>query len=89
MWIGGVKASWLGAITEEQEEPSAAVALAAAERFGIKLPEAKRILREVFNAVAGWRATGRKLRLTAGVLDTYASAFEHPLITEAAQILRA
>lgn len=77
------------AITEEQEEPSVAVALAAAERFGIKLPEAKRILREVFNAVAGWRATGRKLRLTAGVLDTYASAFEHPLITETAQILRA
>lgn len=74
-------------ITEEQEEPTIAVVLAAAERFGIKPAEAKRILREVFNAVAGWCATGRKLRLTADVLDTYASAFEHPLMTEAAQIL--
>jgi hypothetical protein len=53
------------AITEEQEEPTIAVVLAAAERFGLKPAEAKRILREVFNAVAGWRATGRKLRLTA------------------------
>jgi serine/threonine-protein kinase HipA len=75
------------AITEDQEEPSVAVALAAAERFGLKPSESKRILRDVFTAVAGWRATGRKLRLTAAVLDTYASAFEHPLMTEAAQVL--
>lgn len=75
------------AITEEQEEPTIAVVLAAAERFGLKPAEAKRILREVFKAVAGWRATGRKLRLTAGVLDTYASAFDHALMTEAAHVL--
>lgn len=75
------------AITEEQEEPTIAVLLAAAERFGLKPAEAKRILREVFKAVAGWRATGRKLRLTAGVLDTYASAFDHSLMSEAARVL--
>lgn len=77
------------AITEDQEEPSIAVALAAAERFGLKPAESKRILRDVFTAVAGWRATGRKLRLPAAVLNTYASAFEHPLMDEAAQVLGA
>jgi serine/threonine-protein kinase HipA len=75
------------AITEEQEEPTISVVLAAAERFGLKSAEAKGILREVFTAVAGWRATGRKLRLTVGVLKTYASAFENSLMTEAAKIL--
>lgn len=75
------------AITEEQEEPTIALVLSAAERFGLKPVEAKRILREVFAAVVGWRKTGRKLRLTAGVLDAYASAFEHPLMTEAAHML--
>jgi serine/threonine-protein kinase HipA len=75
------------AITEEQEEPTIAVTLAAAERFGLKPADSKRILREVFTAVSGWRMTGRKLRLSAGVLDAYASAFEHPLMTEAAQLL--
>ena len=75
------------AITEEQEEPTIAVMLAAAERFGLKPADSKRILREVFTAVSGWRMTGRKLRLSAGVLDAYASAFEHPLMTETAQLL--
>lgn len=75
------------AITEEQEEPTIAVVLAAAERFRLKPAEAKRILREVFTAVIGWRTTGRKLRLSAGVLDTYASAFEHPLMAETARVL--
>lgn len=75
------------AITEEQEEPTIPVALAAAERFGLKPAESKRILREVFTSVSGWRATGRMLRLSAGVLDAYASAFEHPLMTKAAQLL--
>ncbi len=57
------------------------------ERFGLKPVGAKRILREVFKAVAGWRATGRKLRMTAGVLDTYASAFDYTLMSEADQVL--
>jgi len=75
------------AIMEDQEEPTIAVALAAAERFGLKPAESKKILREVFNAVSGWRTTGRKLRLSAAVLDTYATAFEHPLMTEAATLI--
>ena len=55
--------------------------------FGLKTTEAKKILREVFTAVSGWRNTGRRLRLKALALDAYASAFEHPLINEARQLL--
>jgi serine/threonine-protein kinase HipA len=76
------------AITESQEEPSIAGALAAATRFGLKSAESKKILREVFTVVAGWRKTGRQLRLKAATLDAYASAFEHPLADEARSIIR-
>jgi serine/threonine-protein kinase HipA len=75
------------AITEDQVEPTIAVALAAAERFGLKTAESKKILREVFTAVSGWRKAGRKLRLKASTLDTYASAFEHPLMDEVRLLL--
>lgn len=75
------------AITEDQEEPTIASALAAATRFGLKTTESKKILREVFTAVSGWRKTGRQLRLKASTLDAYASAFEHPLMDEARRLL--
>lgn len=75
------------AITEDQEEPTIEVVLAAAERFGLKPAESKKILREVFTAVSGWRKTARQLHLSAATLDTYASAFEHPLTAEAASLL--
>jgi serine/threonine-protein kinase HipA len=75
------------AITEDQEEPTIASALAAAPRFGLKATESKKILREVFVAVSAWRKTGRHLRLKATVLDTYASSFEHPLMDEARHLL--
>jgi serine/threonine-protein kinase HipA len=75
------------AVTEDQEEPTIALALAAAQRFGLKATESKEILREVFIHVAGWRKTGRQLRLKASTLDAYASAFEHPLMDEAKRLL--
>jgi serine/threonine-protein kinase HipA len=75
------------AITEDQQEPSSSSALAAAGRFGLKPAESKKILREVFTAVSGWRKTGRQLRFKASTLDTYTSAFEHPLMYEATQLL--
>ena len=71
------------AITEDQEEPNIALALAAIGRFSLKPAESKKILRDVFAAVSGWRKTGRQLRLKASTLDAYASAFEHPLMDEA------
>jgi serine/threonine-protein kinase HipA len=75
------------AITEDQAGPAMAGALAAAGRFGLKAVESKKILREVFAAVSGWRKTGRQLRLKASTLDAYASAFEHPLMDETRCIL--
>ena len=75
------------AITEDQEEPTIASALAAAPRFGLKPTETKKILREVFSVVSTWRKTGRKLRLKAATLEAYASAFEHPLMDEVQQLL--
>jgi len=75
------------AITEDQEEPTIASALAAAPRFGLKASEAKQILREVFTTVSGWRKTGRQLRIRAYKLDTYASAFDHSLMEETKSLI--
>jgi len=74
-------------ITEDQAEPTIAGALTAAPRFGLKTAEAKKILREVFTAVTGWRTTGKRLRLKVRTLDSYASAFQHPLMDEARHLL--
>ena len=71
------------AITEGQEEPTIAGALAAAIGFGLKANESKKILREVFHEVGGWRKTGKPLRLRAATLDAYASAFEYSLMEKA------
>jgi len=76
------------AITEDQEEPTIAGALAAAPRFGLTATESKKILHELFAVISAWRKTGRQLRLKASTLDTYASAFEHPLMHEAGQLAR-
>jgi hypothetical protein len=70
-----------------REEASIARALAVAGRFGIKVPAAKSILREVFTAVAGWRRTARRLRLKGATMEAYASAFEHELMDEARRLL--
>lgn len=75
------------AITEDQQESTIAGALAAAPRFGLKADESKKILREVFTAVSGWRKTGRQLRLKASTLDIYASAFEQPLMDETRRLV--
>ena len=75
------------AITEDQEDHSISAALTAAPRFGLKTTAATTILREVSDAVSGWRKTGRQLRIKAATLDAYASAFEHPLMGEAGRLL--
>jgi len=74
-------------ITENGEEPSVGAALAAASRFGLKPTEAKAILHDVVTAVSQWRAVGRRLHLTTGVLDSYQTAFDNPLRVEAEALL--
>ncbi|MEI6034809.1 MAG: HipA domain-containing protein [Verrucomicrobiae bacterium] len=76
-------------ITEGNEEPGIEVALSVASRFGLKAPEAKAILLEVFTAVSAWRKAGQRLRIKAATLDAYASAFEHPHMQEAAPLVAA
>lgn len=73
-------------VTEDQEEPTIAVALDAAPRFGLKPAEARSILRRIHRAVSRWRSTGKRLRLGAGTLAAYATAFEHPLRDEAERL---
>jgi serine/threonine-protein kinase HipA len=74
------------AITEEGEEPSIELALQVAPRFGLARPEAKKILREVFDAVSGWRKTGHQLRLRSATLNAYRSSFEQALMDEARRL---
>ena len=61
-----------------QDNRHTAGALAAATRFGLKSFEAKKILRELFTVVSGWRATGKRLRLKAPTLVAYSSACQYP-----------
>ena len=75
------------AITDDPGEPTIEAAFSAAERFGLKAAPAKKILREVFTAVSGWRKTAHKLRIPAATLDAYVSAFEHPLLDEARHLM--
>jgi serine/threonine-protein kinase HipA len=75
------------AISEDAGESSVATALAAAPRFGLKPAAAGEILREVHRAVARWRGVGRSLKIPAGTLGAYASAFENPLMDEASRLL--
>ncbi len=75
------------AITEDQETPTIAAALAAAPRFGLKPAAARIILREVLTAVSLWRKTAKQLRLKSGTIDAYATAFEHPLREEAKRLV--
>ena len=75
-------------VTERQEEPDVAVALDAAPRFGLRAPEAREILRQVLGVVLQWRLTARRLCLPAGTISAFASAFENPLVDEAASLLK-
>jgi serine/threonine-protein kinase HipA len=74
-------------ISEDEETPTIAGALAVAPRFGLSPVDARRILREVFHAVFNWRKTGRQLGIRPATLETYASAFEQPLMEEAAGLV--
>jgi serine/threonine-protein kinase HipA len=74
------------AISEETADASIEAALAAAPRFGLSPTAAKAIVREVHAVVADWRTAAKKLRIPARTLNAYASAFEHPLMDEAAKL---
>lgn len=62
-------------------------AMRLAPRFGLGLARCKQVLREVVEAVEGWRETGRELRIAGTTLATYESAFEGELMAEARAVL--
>jgi serine/threonine-protein kinase HipA len=79
---------WKTPVSENREEPSIAGALAVASRFGLKATEARSILGEVLSAVSAWRRIAGQLRLKAGTIEVYASAFDHDLMEEARKLVR-
>jgi len=76
------------AISEDNVVPSIAAALRVAGRFALSTSGAKEILREVLEVVSAWRVVGKKLRIKAGTLNVYESAFDHELVAEARSITR-
>lgn len=74
------------AIAEDNSDSSIEAALESAPRFGLKPTAAKAIVREVHAVVVDWRKAAKKLRIPARTLHAYASAFEHPLMDEAAKL---
>ena len=74
------------AISEDNADSSIAAAQPPPPRFGLKPAAAKSIVREVHAVVTDWRKAAKKLRIPARTLDAYDSAFEHPLMDEAAKL---
>lgn len=68
--------TWVSADTGPEATIDALMSVTA--YFRIPFARAKEILREVANAVAGWRQAGQALGMTPRELEDYAEAFEHP-----------
>ncbi|WP_404424621.1 type II toxin-antitoxin system HipA family toxin [Nibricoccus sp. IMCC34717] len=69
--------------TETGPEATIEALLSVASYFRLSQTRAKKILREVLEAVVTWRKVGRKLGMTEAELDSYADAFEHAEIKRA------
>lgn len=75
-------------ISEDNQEPTIEGALAVAPRFGLKVSDAKAILRDSVDAVSAWKKTGSRLRLKASTLAAYESAFDSDLAAEARRFVK-
>ncbi|MCB0331369.1 MAG: HipA domain-containing protein [Bdellovibrionales bacterium] len=64
-------------ITEDDGTASLGLAYEVASQFELDSKEAKRIVRKVGRAVAGWREVGEELGISMAGLKRMASAFEH------------
>jgi len=71
------------AIDEEDGTASLDLALATAAHYKLKPEMARRIMREVGAAVAGWREAAGALGLTKNSIERMASAFEHDDLRQA------
>jgi serine/threonine-protein kinase HipA len=68
--------TWVSA--ETGPEATIEALMSASAYFRITARRAKEILREVEQAVSGWRKAGRALGMTDRELGSFADAFEHP-----------
>lgn len=68
--------TWISA--ETGPEATIEALMSASAYFRITARRAKEILREVEQAVSGWRKAGRALGMTDRELESFADAFEHP-----------
>ncbi len=75
-------------LSEGSDDFSLEHALTLAESFGLGATNAKTILREVAAAVGKWQQIGKRLRLAAATLASYASAFHNPCRDEVKRLLR-
>lgn len=71
------------AIDEEDHTASLTLAFEVAEYFGIDDSVARRIAKEVGDAVASWRRQAQSVGIGASEIDRMASAFEHTDLREA------
>ncbi len=71
------------AIDEEDGTASLEIALETAAHYKLKADMARRIMREVGSAVAGWRKQAAALGLSKNAIDRMASAFEHDDLKQA------
>lgn len=62
---------------ETGPEAAVAILMSVVPYFRIQSKRAKTILREVEQAVDGWRERGRALGMTSNELESFADAFEH------------
>jgi serine/threonine-protein kinase HipA len=71
------------AIDEADGTASLDLALQVAAHFGVKVSDAKRIAREVGNAVSHWREAAAARGISDREIDRMASAFEHDELSRA------
>jgi serine/threonine-protein kinase HipA len=76
------------AIDDADPAGSLDTALSVAPRFGLSAADAKSIAAEVGTAVAAWRATAKRFKLTAAQTDRMSSAFDHADLAAAVSYTR-
>ena len=72
----------------DTDDPTASLdlALATAEYYGIKAPDAKAIVIEVARAVSDWRAAAARWNISPREMDRMASAFDHDDLAQALRL---
>jgi serine/threonine-protein kinase HipA len=71
------------AINEQENQASFDLVLSVGDYFGLDAAVMKKIVREVFPAVSGWRHEGERLDIARTEIDRMAGAFQHEAFADA------